>query len=193
MGSIFKKLESHLINPESNSIFVEIGSDRGEGSTSELDRLAGLHGTKLITVDVSTEAKQQLSAVLANTEFVVQSGSAWAKHYQGPTISCLYLDNFDYIWDTKDICSHKPTMDQMHEYNTHGQTMNNENCQLEHMKQMMFLYAHLTPNAVVMFDDTYLHNDCWIGKCGPAVVFLLAQDWNIVEKTTDTGIILKRI
>lgn len=193
MGSIFKKLDRHLVNPESNSVFVEIGSDRGEGSTGELDRLAGIHNTKLITVDIVPHAQKNLADSLIHTEFVVASGSDWAKHYQGPKISCVYLDNFDYIWDTRDICSHAPTMKQLHEYNTRGQTMNNANCQIEHMKQMLFLYPHLTPNAVVMFDDTYLHNDCWIGKCGPGVVFLLAQDWTVVEHTTDTGVILKRI
>ena len=192
MGSIFKKLEPHLIDLEPHSVFVEIGSDHGEGSTGELDRLCGLHGKKLVTVDISPVAKQMLSSSLVNTEFVVQSGSEWAQQYKGPPISCLYLDNFDYIWDTKDICSHKPTMNQIHEYSTRGQCMNNENCQIEHMKQMIFLYPHLTPNAVVMFDDTYLFNDCWIGKCGPAVVFLLTHGWNIVEKTTDTGVILRK-
>ena len=193
MGTIFKKLQSHIIDLTSGSVFVEIGSDRGEGSTAELDRVAGLNSTRLISVDICSDAKEKLEHQLCNTDFVVSAGSDWAQSYIGPNISCLYLDNFDYIWDTQDICAHAPTLEQIYEYNQRGQQMTNQNCQIEHLKQMLFLYPHLTPSAVIMFDDTYLFNDCWIGKCGPAVVFLLSQGWSVIEKTTDTGIILKKV
>lgn len=189
MGTIFKRLESHLA-PEPGTVFVEIGSDRGEGSTCELDRLAGLHQTRLITVDVLPNAQFHLAGKLHYTEFVVSSGSDWAKQYQGAPISCLYLDNFDYIWDINE--SHIPTQHQMAEYASRGETMTNQNSQIEHMSQLLFLYPHLSPNAVVMVDDTYQVNDCWIGKCGPGVVFLLAQGWHIAERTTDCGVILNR-
>jgi len=190
MGTIFRKLESCIVDPMVGSVFVEIGSDRGEGSTRELDRLAGKYQTRLITVDVLPSAQQHLSSELSNTEFVIASGSKWARAYQGSPISCLYLDNFDYIWDINE--NHIPTQHQMAEYANRGETMTNQNSQIEHMAQMLALYPHLTPDAVVMFDDTYQVNDCWIGKCGPAVVFLQAQGWGIVERTTDCGVILKR-
>jgi hypothetical protein len=51
----------------------------------------------------------------------------------------------------------------------------------------------LTPTAVVAFDDTYCWNDCWVGKCGPAVVYMLASGWRVVEQTLDCGVILKKI
>lgn len=191
MGTIFKKLESHIIDPAPGSVFVEIGSDRGEGSTRELDRLAKLHQTRLTTVDVLDNAQRHLACELTNTDFVIATGSEWARQYSGPPISCLYLDNFDYIWDINE--NHRPTQLQMAEYADRGKTMTNQNSQIEHMAQMLALYPHLAPNAVVMFDDTYQINDCWIGKCGPAVVFLQAQGWSIIERTTDCGVILKKI
>lgn len=193
MGTIFRKLEQVLCAPESGSVFVEIGSDRYEGSTAELDRLAKIYGLRLISVDIVADSQQRLSQQLTNTEFVIDVGSAWALSYSGPGISCLYLDNFDYIWDiNSDPISHVPTRQQMQQYAERGQVMTNQNCQAEHMKQMLALYPYLSPNAVVMFDDTYKINDCWIGKCGPAVVFLLAQGWQIVADSLDCGVILSR-
>lgn len=193
MGTIFTKLHQHMDSVPDGSVFVEIGSDRYEGSTAELDRLAGIHGTRLITVDIMPDASQRLQAQLSNTEFVTAQGSKWAEAYQGPPISCLYLDNFDYIWDANNM----PTFikDQLNLYRSHGMTMTNQNSQIEHLTQLMFLYPHLSSQAVVMFDDTYLYNDCWIGKCGPAVVYLLAQGWNIVEHTVvdGRGVILRRV
>jgi len=189
MGTIFRELEPHVA-PEPGSVFVEIGSDRGEGSTQELDRLAFLHNTKLITVDVLPDARFHLESRLTNTQFVISSGSEWAQQYSGSPISVLYLDNFDYIWDiNKD---HKPIQMQMCQYAERGEVMTNQNCQVEHMSQMLALYPHLSPGAVVMFDDTYKINDCWVGKCGPAVVFLQAQGWKIICTTLDCGVILTR-
>jgi len=190
MGKIYQRLEQYVL-PQVQGVFVEIGSDRGEGSTHALDQLAGSRGTRLVTVDILTNAQRNLAAELSNTDFVIASGSEWARQYNGPPISCLYLDNFDYIWDINE--NHKPTQIQMAEYADRGETMTNQNCQIEHMAQMIALYPHLATDAVVMFDDTYQINDCWIGKCGPAVVFLQAQGWSIVERTLDCGVILKKI
>jgi hypothetical protein len=193
MGMIFKKLESYITHVPVGSVFVEIGSDRYEGSTAELDRLAGVYQSKLITVDMLPEAQNRLSGQLTNTEFVIDDGKQWAINYQGPPIACLYLDNFDYNWDINENSNmyiHK----QIADYAERGVQMTNQNCQIEHLAQMIYLYTHLLPDAVVMFDDTYLYNDCWIGKCGPAVVYLQALGWKILNHTTDSGcgIILKR-
>jgi hypothetical protein len=191
MGMIYQKIESYISHVPSGSVFVEIGSDRYEGSTAELDRLAGLYQSKLITVDILPEARHRLADQLTNTEFVIDDGKQWAMNYQGPSIACLYLDNFDYIWNTMEntnIHIHK----QIEDYAARGVQMTNQNCQIEHLTQLIYLYPHLLPDSVVMFDDTYLHNDCWTGKCGPGVVYLQAQGWKILEHTTDTGVILKR-
>jgi len=103
MGTIFKEIKN-FIKP-SSGVFVEIGSERGEGSTRELDRLAKSHGTKLISVDISPSAKNRYQTELPDVEFVVAQGSVWAREFGSiPTdIACLYLDNFDYIWDINDI------------------------------------------------------------------------------------------
>jgi hypothetical protein len=192
MGKIYQSIASYL--PEkSTGVFVEIGSERGEGSTISLNNLAGQHNTKLISVDINTDAKRRYEHQLDHTEFVVATGSAWARDFSTvpSDIALLYLDNFDYIWDINNV---SPAIKmQTHEYAEQGIVMNNQNCQAEHMRQIIALRPCLAPDAVVVFDDTYCYNDCWIGKCGPAVVYLQAYGWSVVHQTLDCGVIMKRL
>jgi hypothetical protein len=192
MGKIYQSIASYL--PEkSTGVFVEIGSERGEGSTISLNSLAGQHNTKLISVDINTDAKQRYEHQLNHTEFVVATGSTWARDFSTvpSDIALLYLDNFDYIWDINNV---SPAIKmQMHEYAGQGIVMNNQNCQAEHMRQIIALRTCLAPDAVVVFDDTYCYNDCWIGKCGPAVVYMQAHGWSVVHQTLDCGVIMKRL
>lgn len=191
MGRVYQHIGTY-INPSANGVFVEIGSDRGEGSTEWLDALAADHNKKLITVDISNKARGHLESKLLNTEFVIRSGSEWADDFahNWTDIDVLYLDNFDYIWDINEV---RPAIQlQMADYAERGILMTNQECQIEHLKQLMLLYPCLSPTAVVAFDDTYCYNDCWIGKCGPAVVYLLACGWEVVHQTLDCGVILTR-
>lgn len=191
MGRVYQHIGTY-IHSTANGVFVEIGSDRGEGSTAWLDALAAEHSKKLITVDISGKARGHLESKLTNTEFVVQSGSDWADDFahNSTDIDVLYLDNFDYIWDINEV---RPAIQiQMADYASRGTPMTNQACQIEHLKQLMLLYPCLTSTAVVAFDDTYCYNDCWIGKCGPAVVYLLACGWEVVHQTLDCGVILTR-
>jgi len=100
MGKIYQHIGDYL--PEKTTgKFVEIGSDRWEGSTACLDKLAASHSTTLITVDVLTDARDRLKSECPNTEFVVSNGIEWAGNFAmtHTDIDVLYLDNFDYIWD----------------------------------------------------------------------------------------------
>jgi len=191
MGKVYQHIGTYL-KQGSTGVFVEIGSDRGEGSTQWLDALAAERKTKLISVDVSNKAQSHWADKLSDTKFVVESGSVWASEfaYDWTDIAVLYLDNFDYIWDINEI---RPAIKlQMAEYADRGVAMTNQACQTEHLKQLMLLYSCLSPGAVVAFDDTYCYNDCWIGKCGPAVVYLLACGWKVVHQTLDCGVILTK-
>ena len=192
MGKIYKDINNFL--PQTlHGVFVEIGSDRGEGSTQILAEVAQQHNTRLITVDISSKAQSRLSHTLSNTDFVVASGSAWAQDFANThtNIAVLYLDNFDYIWDIDSVSA--AIRQQMHDYAGQGIVMSNQNCQIEHMRQMVALTPLLSPDAVVAFDDTYCVNDCWIGKCGPAVVYLQSLGWTVVHQTLDCGVIMKKL
>lgn len=181
MGLVYREIGRFLPDTiDGDHVFVEIGSDRGEGSTKYLDDLAAAHDTRLITVDISTRASQHLASSCANTEFVIAQGSEWSREFaqRGTRISVLYLDNFDYIWDVHRI---SPAIrQQIFRYESSGLRMDNQNCQVEHLRQMINLAPALHPQATVAFDDTYCVNDCWIGKCGPAVVYMKTLGWRVV-------------
>lgn len=194
MGTkIFDLLEKHM-PAQTRGVFVEIGSDRYEGSTELLAKLAKQHGTKLISVDISDEAQKRLQHQVDNVEFVIETGSKWAEEFTDSwtDIAVLYLDNFDYIYDVKDIHTHAITKRQIADYAERGIVMNNVNCQVEHMKQLLALKGSFHPDTVIIFDDTYRLNDCWVGKCGPCVTYLLCCGYEVLEWTTDCGTIMKR-
>ena len=186
MGLIYQAIESHL--PETcTGVFVEIGSDRGEGSTGFLYNVAVQKHTKLISVDIDPRARLRNDPV--GPEYVTADAGTWTLGFDQP-ISLLYLDNFDYIWNIASVAPAQQA--QMAQYAARGQIMTNQNCQIAHMQQLLNLYDKLLPDCVVVMDDTYCVNDCWIGKCGPGVVFLRAQGWHIQYQSLDCGVILSR-
>lgn len=230
--------EKYLHNVEADSVFVEIGSENGEGSTNYLSQLAKAHNSRLISVDITSPQYKQQAAISfkwqefyndirdqtwpssvssidqlpehirhecetvhtwsyfqqqqserfkflddKNNVIVQDIGSRWSQNYGatcGQPISLLYLDNFDYIWEVSMVFP--DIQEQITMYRDwHGIDMNNQNCQVEHLTQLINLYPFLAKNCLVGFDDTYRMNDCWVGKSGPGVVYLLSQGWHIVH------------
>jgi hypothetical protein len=228
-----------------NSVFLEIGSERGEGSTGYLGNLAKYHNVDFFTVDIDDKTnadeilKKQWQTFYQNVRdeswtdainidalsttqqsecidlhgwntikqntidqiqelycqdhvtFYHSSGSDWCKNYKANInrpISLLYLDNFDYIWDCENIPD--SIMTQIIQNNVNIET-HNQDCQVEHLKQLMYLEPLLNKNCIVGLDDTYQHNRCWIGKSGPGVVYLLSLGYNIVFSSYSTVFLKK--
>jgi len=250
MGLIYQKSHEFLeFIPDGNDVIVEIGSDRGEGSTKYFAQLAFAKHQKFITVDIrpdiiryrwkdwydvvkgsewpSCDKFEDVSLLpdnirteliekfqfdfeiakidywadsLTNDEFQnmqhdVAQGSTWAKNVfptYNKKISCLYLDNFDYILDVDNIFPFLKKLKQ--EYLEYGIEMNNLNCQVEHLSQMIALLPFMADRSIVVCDDTYTVNDCYIGKSGPVVVYLLSRGYRILYQQADAqhgaGIIL---
>ena len=191
MGDIYKLSEKHYPkNPPAAAIIVEIGSDNLEGSTAYFSRLAEAKHTMLVSVDISPLPSQRL-AHLRNTEWVVKKGSDYTRDFKWEHgIACLYLDNFDYIFDIHNMPDWVIEQKQMYrrEWNI---DLDNQSCQVEHIKQMIDLMPNMISEGIVVCDDTYRHNNCWTGKAGPAVTYLLANDYKIVEGNYPNGVILR--
>lgn len=185
MGQVFKLAEQYISTVDQDSVFVEIGSDRYEGSTVELAQLAIKYNTVLHTVDMLTEGQDRITqeGVIPGIIWHQGIGSEWAKNIFptiGKKISCLYLDNFDYDWNVRD--KNNPDIQaQKAQYLELGLEMNNQNCQVEHLKQTISLLPYMSEHSLVVCDDTYICNDCWIGKSGPAVVYLLAHGYRVID------------
>ena len=191
MNYIYRRIKDY-VRPDPGSVFVEIGSERGEGSTDVLAQLAADHGTKLITVDLDSRAKQRNNAAThPNIEWHLgMTGSDWCSKVW-PTIaqpiSMLFLDNFDWNWSPDS----KMYVHQVDEYKERWQLeMSNAASQLEHFTQFLLLEPWLSNTAVVSCDDTLLQQGVWTGKCGPIVVYLLAKGWQL--RDTECGVILTK-
>ena len=152
MGMIFHETARFLVRGP--GVFVEIGSDRGEGSTQYFLDLARQHGSHLHTVDLSDQAKKNMcqDGPMESITWHIARGSDWAENYASlvnEPICCLYLDNFDYIWNTVQVPDwiRKQQQEYLERFNI---VMDNQNCQVEHLRQMMSLMPWMTENSVVV-------------------------------------------
>ena len=188
MSKVYQLSEKYFV-PSDNSVLVEIGSDRYEGSTAYFDNLATQHNTRLISVDVDERIGLRLPA---SVEFVVDPGSEWANNFAkyNKTIACLYLDNFDWYWGAgTDLVQ---LQEQRLAYKNRGVELNNHNSQLEHLSQMISLLPFMSDRGLVVCDDTYTVNEAYTGKCGAVVPFLIVNGYSILEKTPH-GIVLGKL
>jgi hypothetical protein len=177
---------------EPDSIFVEIGSDRGERSTQYLANLARTYDTILYTVDIDNHAQRTIQH--PSVKFFIESGSSWVKNtWPGISkkISVLHLDNFDWIWNINDIPEWiaRQITKYQHKFNI---SMTNENCQQEHLEQLLGIAPWLADECLVLMDDTFLHNGGWSGKCGPGVVYLKTLGFRVVKLLPTNGVVLAR-
>lgn len=188
MGKIYQYIGNYITGELDNSVFVEIGSDRYEGSTNHLACLAEKYNTLLHTIDVNNEAQTRVKHT--NVVWHVDTGSNWTKNYNLINkISVLYLDNFDWVWNPNVIDSYQ--LKQIEDYKSRGIEMTNENSQAEHLAQAINLTPFFTDNVVIAIDDTYRVNSTFTGKGGTVVPYLLDIGFTIF-KTHDYGIILGR-
>lgn len=166
----------------SNLMVLEIGSDRGEGSTDDLYNIASQHKVEVTTVDVVDWAKRNSNNLCINYE-VYRSGSAWCAEILpmlNKKIKILYLDNFDWTWNEA-----KPEdwiLRQQKEYRDRGVVMNNINCVNEHLLQAMHCLPYLDDNCLVICDDTWKCTNLgiYVGKCGPAAHYLIQHGFNVI-------------
>ncbi len=190
MGQLFKEIPEFVeFDPE--QIWVEIGSDRWEGSSVFLADLAMSHDIRFHSIDISNLAYNRIQH--PNITWHISDGEKWCREVlpaTGKKVGLVYLDNFDYTWDIN--AWDNRIRDQKKEYlENYNIEMTNQNCQITHLKQLLALEPYLDDGAVVMCDDTYTLNDCWVGKCGGVVLYLLCKGWDILA-AKDFGVILKK-
>ncbi len=183
--------QSIITDIDPDTVWVEIGSERGEGSTFNLWAQAQKFNIVLHTVDISDRCSRTMkqSGLVCH----VAKGSEWTKHFASTVnkkISLLHLDNFDWIWNPYHVDTF--IQDQIKDYKDNFDTvMNNQRCQLEHFAQVLDLYDWLAEDCLVAMDDTFLHRGVWSGKCGPVVPYLLLKGFRTVA-TNAGGTVLCR-
>lgn len=185
------KLFNQIGKEQSDTVWVEIGSERGEGSTMALAGQAERWHTVLHSVDISDYCWSTLKypSLICH----VAKGSVWTKNYSdtiGKRISMLYLDNFDWIYDVHHVPPHVNV--QIEKYQKEfKEIMNNRRCQREHLAQIINLMPWLNDDCIVAMDDTYLLDGIWTGKCGAGAVYLETFDFETVYYSSGGTVMIR--
>ncbi len=155
---------------------VEVGSDRGEGSTAWLYDYAQRTGLSFLTADIDP--------VRVESADKLAPGSA--RHMEGQDllrktepISVAYLDGFDIIPDGGDDAGF--ILDQRERYRVLGHPFGNRFSHAAQLAEAEALEPRTTPRCAVICDDTFEGPNGWEGKGAKAVPFLLDKGFRVTD------------
>lgn len=198
MGMSFSDIVEFIKDIDLTGDFLEIGSERGDNSTHIFSLLAATMGRTLYSVDLDPDiveknlARFQNIALNLPIRFYNQSGEQFLTDNPDLKFSIVLLDNFDWQWNPEQ--NDNTIQNQIDHYRSaFSIEMNNVNSQRTHLQQAMQMLPMLTPQAIVICDDTWYHNQIgvYVGKCGAAIPFLLNHGFKIVHERNH-GVILIR-
>jgi hypothetical protein len=186
---LFEKIKNQI---ELNSLFVEIGSDRGSGSTYYLQQLAEETRNLFVTVDVDSillNAKIR-SATMTGEEWVVTELPKETRK-----VGLVFLDNFDWLISpiaVRQGSAGPDTYNLISEYKNKHMELNNINSTVAHTKQILGLLPFMHPKCTVLLGDTKFNmvSDSFSGKGAAAVYILLAEGFTVLSASSKSNYIL---
>lgn len=164
-----------------NGSVVEIGTERGEGSTKYLSTWSLQNNNKFYTVDF--DKSRPIFSEKHINQFYTTGESFFENIFPTNEKICFaYLDGFDWIWGN--IIDSPPDWinDQIQSYKEHGLEMNNINSQLSCLNLTINVHKYAADKCIILMDDTFLtHEQIYSGKGGAACIWLLSQGWNRIH------------
>lgn len=175
---IIEKYQKYL-----NGDIVEIGSERGEGSTSFFHQFAQAKNLNFYSVDMEHNSYQNAFNIIGDNAYHMRGEDFLMNDYskKQAKITFLYLDNFDFIYP---YIAQKPFIqEQIAAYKRNGLEMNNDNSKKAHFDQMqLVLNNFLADFCYILFDDTYINDyGHFDGKGGTCVPALLRKGWVMAD------------
>jgi hypothetical protein len=221
MGTYYKNVEPWLEKID-HGAWVELGVDRGEGSTQWFSEKAKTQADGFFGVDMDPEqierAEQSLRSKTAtlgtNGQMEIVVGklpdhinlvnakgedflTEFATTSPDKKISLAYLDNFDWdYWLGREEEAFVAGVKQNYQ-DKMGVEMNNINSQLTHLLQAYRLIPLMTENSVIICDDTWAMpgEGIFSGKCSAAIPFIMLHGYKIIHQAgyrQNSGVILGR-
>lgn len=218
MGTYYKKV-AEFVDRLDPGAWIEIGVDRGEGSTKFFADMAKTKATKFYGVDADEKQIARARVVLSaqgnmtlgsdgnfhlqegplpdHINLVHSFGETFLENLPKQPVSMVYLDNFDWdYWVGGQEESFVPAQKQ-HYRDYMGTEMTNINSQKAHLAQAMLLMPMMTDNSIIVCDDTWYHpkEGVFIGKCSAVIPFLMLHGYELIHSNgyrQNSGAILGR-
>lgn len=150
---------------------VEIGAERGEGSTRYLQKFCKSKGIPFFSIDIKPTRLGTLR----------MSGEVFLKHFTA-NVRFAYLDNYDYIFPGVENAPWIKA--QQRQYKRYGYNMNNDNSKQAHLDQALMICDMSDKGSRILLDDTYFDGEI-TGKGGWAVPTLLGLGYNILNEINE--------
>lgn len=166
-----------LHNHYEQSTMIEIGSERGLGSTSLLASLAKKYKLHFITVDIMEETQKRVEKIVTdinpNFRAVCMRGEEFLKIYPRRDMAIIYLDAFDITYPNK-----KRREDRAEIYQSKGLNYSNESSWKMHLECCQNMFNKMRIGGFVVFDDSWIAKNkdgskFYEGKGRTAIPFLL--------------------
>ncbi len=164
---------------------IEIGSERGSGSTLSLAKFAQSLGLKFITVDADEEvvvsAREIIKSIDQRFEAHHQLGEVFLSNYPFNNIAVVYMDAFDIVTDWP----HK--QETIDSYKRRDVPLTNEMAWKMHLEASKAVHEKIIPGGLICFDDVWKDvNGQWQGKGKTAIPFLLEHGYKLVKFKPDS-------
>lgn len=181
--------------PVPAGIFLEIGSEQGEGSTSYIHALAESNSMPFYTVDFNEQACASARRIcgpcatcMLGEDFISSILPQRMKESNLP-VAFAYLDNYDWTFPGSHVYEYKKQ--QLVDYESHGLILSNERSRQVHLNQTMLLEPLVAIGGFILYDDTWMYgrngNYSFDGKGGNAVDFLLDTNrWVVAYYTAES-------
>jgi len=159
-------------------VIVEIGGNRGEGSSAFLKDFAKRHNMEMHTIDIAPIVFADMD-LYNGIQTHTMDGAEFLKTFD-KKIKFAYLDNYYWLFSFN--------LDALKSiYNINPKT-NNDESRKAHLTQAIEVDKLADKPCFIMFDDTWKMPDgLWDGKGGTAIPYLLKKGWKILNDPPANG------
>jgi hypothetical protein len=190
MGTYYRNIENFISQIDPGA-WIEIGVDRGEGSTKFFADLALASATSFYAVDYDQDQidglHQRFGTLPSHVRAIQAKGEDFLDNFRNlepsALVSLVYLDNFDWdYWVNKKAKPFVPAQKERY-LQKMGTEMTNLNSQQAHLKQAIRLMPLMSSNSIIVCDDTWYEPDegVFIGKCSAAIPYLLSEGYQVLH------------
>lgn len=178
---------------------VEVGSERGVGSTYYLAKYCVEKNLNFYTIDPSSDSNASAKAILKKfkslkLEAIKAKGEDFLNGFAKQKIVLAYLDGFDVVFPG--TIHSKDRIDAYAEWGIDLMKDGNRLSAEIHLETTKYIFENVVKGGIIAFDDTYFENGEWFGKGKTSIPFLLENGYELAnnkERARNHSILLKKL